>query len=150
MDLHDLINKLDNIDRSVVNEDSMAVDVPQQAPAPVPEPKPSMSVNMNATGAEGMAELLNLISSISAPKATDTEVIALPDEEETEEAYANAPEPEEKDIDYMTNKLAGGMNKPKKTYDIVSKGDNPMQSAEKTEESIRRQLQKTLEEYKEN
>jgi hypothetical protein len=32
---------------------------------------------------------------------------------EKEEAYANEPDEETKSVDYMNNKLAGGMNKPK-------------------------------------
>jgi hypothetical protein len=49
------------------------------------------------------------------------------DEEDKKEAWENEPEPEEKNIDYLVNKLAGGMNKNHGTYPKVSDGDNPMQ-----------------------
>jgi hypothetical protein len=73
---------------------------------------------------------------------------------EKEESFQDAttePDEEYKDVDYMTNKLAGGMNGPKKTYPKVAGGDNPMQ---KTEESadllsqIRAELQARLAEAK--
>jgi hypothetical protein len=46
---------------------------------------------------------------------------------ESREEYANEPDEEYKDIDYITNKVAGGMNKPQGTYPKVAGGDNPMQ-----------------------
>lgn len=51
------------------------------------------------------------------------------DEEQEEGAYdaSTTPDPEYKDSDYMNNKLAGGMNKPKATFPKVAGGDNPMQ-----------------------
>jgi hypothetical protein len=53
------------------------------------------------------------------------------DDEEKEEAFGNAPTgapgPEVKDTDYMTNQLAGGMNKPKQQFKhSYRQGDNPM------------------------
>jgi hypothetical protein len=52
-------------------------------------------------------------------------------EEEKEEAFGNAPTgapgPEVKDTDYMTQQLAGGMNKPKQQFKhSYRQGDNPM------------------------
>jgi hypothetical protein len=63
-------------------------------------------------------------------------------------------EPEEryKSIDYMNNKLAGGMNRPKSTFPKVSDGDNPMQKVKESEDafraSIRADLQRRLNEAK--
>jgi hypothetical protein len=63
-------------------------------------------------------------------------------------------EPEEryKSVDYMNNKLAGGMNKPKSTFPKVSDGDNPMQKVKESEDafraSIRADLQRRLNEAK--
>jgi hypothetical protein len=63
-------------------------------------------------------------------------------------------EPEEryKSVDYMNNKLAGGMNKPKATFPKVSDGDNPMQKVKESEDafraSIRADLQRRLNEAK--
>lgn len=78
-----------------------------------------------------------------------------PDDEEDEkkEAWANEPDEEEKDIDYMVNKLAGGMNKSHATYPKVADGDNPMQKITRMGESdlqsqIRAELRKRLAEAK--
>jgi len=64
--------------------------------------------------------------------------------------YANEPEEEYKDIDYMVNKLAGGMNGPKGTYPKVAGGDNPMQRVESVDlrTSIRNELRSRLAETK--
>ena len=64
--------------------------------------------------------------------------------------YANEPEEEYKDIDYMVNKLAGGMNGPKGTYPKVAGGDNPMQRVEAVDlrTSIRNELRNRLSEVK--
>jgi hypothetical protein len=62
--------------------------------------------------------------------------------------------PKEKfsDIDYMTNKLSGGMNQSQGTYPKVAGGDNPMQKVKESEDafraSIRADLQKRLNEAK--
>jgi hypothetical protein len=52
------------------------------------------------------------------------------EEEEKEEGYANEPDEDYKSVDYMNNQLAGGMNRPKKTFPKVAGGDNPMQQTE--------------------
>ena len=43
------------------------------------------------------------------------------------EEYANEPEEVNFDTEFMIKDLAGGLNRPKKTYPKVSKADNPMQ-----------------------
>jgi hypothetical protein len=51
-------------------------------------------------------------------------------ERHKEESFQDAttePDEQYKDIDFMNNKLAGGMNRPKNTYPRVANGDNPMQ-----------------------
>jgi hypothetical protein len=86
-------------------------------------------------------------------KPYDDHVAKLKNKEKDESFQDATTEPDEqyKDVDYMTNKLAGGMNGPKKTYPKVAGGDNPMQ---KTEEStdlisqIRAELQARLAEAK--
>jgi hypothetical protein len=75
------------------------------------------------------------------------------DEEDKKEAWANEPNEEEKDIDYMVNKLAGGMNKSHATYPKVADGDNPMQKVVQMGEDdlrsqIRAELQRRLAEAK--
>jgi hypothetical protein len=58
-------------------------------------------------------------------------------------------EPEVKDTDYMNNKLAGGMNRPKDTFPKVAGADNPMQRSRiDTRESIRAELLQRLAEAK--
>ena len=137
MDLRDLLHKLNEYDGTeMVNQ---------------PDPKPTMSVNMNAQG-DSIKELLDIIRNF------DTDVQGLDrdndgDHDMTDhemEAYANEPDEDVKDIDYMVNKLAGGMNKPKDTYDVVSKGDNPMQKPKDEDivEQFKSRIAKDLKEYK--
>jgi hypothetical protein len=75
------------------------------------------------------------------------------DEEDKKEAWANEPDEEQKDVDYMVNKLAGGMNKSHGTYPKVADGDNPMQKITRMGEDdlraqIRADLRKRLAEVK--
>jgi hypothetical protein len=75
------------------------------------------------------------------------------DKKDKKEAWANEPDEEEKDVDYMVNKLAGGMNKSHGTYPKVAGGDNPMQKITRMGEDdlraqIRADLQKRLAEAK--
>ena len=68
--------------------------------------------------------------------------------------YANEPDEQYKDIDYMVNKLAGGMNGPKKSFSGKAyRGDNPMaagayESRDALRASIRSELQQRLAEAK--
>jgi len=79
------------------------------------------------------------------------ELKAITQKEPTEE-WANSlgdSKPEIKDVDYMNNKLAGGMNRPKGTHPKVAGGDNPMQKPRMdTRESIRTELLQRLAEAK--
>jgi len=75
------------------------------------------------------------------------------DDKDKKEAWANEPNEEEKDIDYMVNKLAGGMNRSQKTYPKVAGGDNPMQriasmEGDELRAQIRADLQRRLAEAK--
>jgi hypothetical protein len=56
--------------------------------------------------------------------------------------WDNSPDPEYKDSDYMINDLAGGINRPKKSFAPVNGGDNPMKL------SVKETLQKALNETK--
>jgi hypothetical protein len=161
MELQDLLSKLDNIDRTV---DEGGYITP--ATMPQPDPKPSMSVNMNAQG-DSIKDLLKILSDIDSGRESDLPPMHDKDhmivktldrdgdgdhdvDDHEMEAYANEPDEEEQDIDYMVNKLAGGMNRPKKTYDKRSPGDNPMQKVTDDDvvEHIRTQLEQRLAEYK--
>jgi len=80
------------------------------------------------------------------------------DDEEKKEGFGNAvagsPGSDYKDVDYMVNKLAGGMNEPKKSYSGKPyRGDNPMaagayESKDALRASIRSELQQRLAEAK--
>ena len=73
------------------------------------------------------------------------------DKKDKEEAYANEPDEDERDIQYMTKKNSGGMNRMKGTHPKVAGGDNPMQGVKEGEElraSIKEQLLQALEEHK--
>jgi hypothetical protein len=54
--------------------------------------------------------------------------------------------PKEKfsDIDYMTNKLSGGMNQSQGTYPKVAGGDNPMQKVKESDDSYRASIRAEL------
>ena len=71
-------------------------------------------------------------------------------DDEKKNEYANEPEEKYKDIDYMVNKLAGGMNRPKGTYPKVAGADNPMQRVEAVDlrTAIRNELRDRLAEAK--
>jgi hypothetical protein len=66
------------------------------------------------------------------------------DDEEKKEAWANEPNEEKKDIDYMVNKLAGGMNKSHATYPKVADGDNPMQRVREDDSDLKAQIRAEL------
>lgn len=66
------------------------------------------------------------------------------DKSENFKAATTEPNPEYKDIEYMTNKLAGGLNGPKGTYPKVADGDNPMQKIAKEEVDLKSQIKADL------
>jgi hypothetical protein len=61
-----------------------------------------------------------------------------------DEEYANEPDTDIKDVDYMNNKLAGGMNRPKDTFPKVADGDNPMQKKKFESGDLRAQIRAEL------
>ena len=61
-----------------------------------------------------------------------------------DEEYANEPDTDIKDVDYMNNKLAGGMNRPKDTFPKVSDGDNPMKKSRFESGDLRAQIRAEL------
>jgi hypothetical protein len=72
-------------------------------------------------------------------------------EEKKKEEWANEPDVNVKSIDYMNNKLAGGMNRPKDTFPKVSDGDNPMKPVRENDtlrSQIRAELMRRLSEAK--
>lgn len=73
-------------------------------------------------GMDGPGDSNPLHSMKSSPcgEEDEAEYNALIDE------WDNSPDPEYKDDDYMLNDLAGGLNRPKKSYPATQPGDNPM------------------------
>ena len=75
-------------------------------------------------------------------------------DEEFGNSVAGSPGSDYKDVDYMVNKLAGGMNEPKKSFSGKAyRGDNPMaagayESRDALRASIRSELQQRLAEAK--
>lgn len=63
---------------------------------------------------------------------------------EKDEEFANEPDTDIKDVDYMNNKLAGGMNRPKDTFPKVSDGDNPMKKNKFESGDLRSQIRAEL------
>ena len=73
------------------------------------------------------------------------------EEPEKKDEWANEPDEDIKDVDYMVNKLAGGMNRPKGTHPKVAGGDNPMQRVKEGDDlraAIRAELAQRLAEIK--
>lgn len=79
------------------------------------------------------------------PKDDDKE-----DKDDEKKEWANDPDPELKDVDYMVNKLAGGLNRPQKmTPHGYRHGDNPLaMTKEELRQSIKSELASRLEEAK--
>lgn len=90
-------------------------------PCDCAEPEgPVMALPMPRTGPD-MAKIRDIVASADV------------DEKPAEEDYANEPDEEYANVDYMTKDLSGGLNKQKKTYPKVAGGDNPMQATEELE-----------------
>jgi hypothetical protein len=74
---------------------------------------PVMALPMPRTGPD-MAKIRDIVASADA------------DEKPAEEDYANEPDEEYANVDYMTKDLSGGLNKQKKMYAKAQDGDNAM------------------------
>ena len=72
------------------------------------------------------------------------------DKDDEKKEWANDPDPELKDTDYMVNKLAGGFNRPQHmTPHGYKHGDNPLaMTKEELRQSIKSELAQRLEEAK--
>lgn len=138
----------------------------EEAPMPAPVPQPpqgqpvSMNVSLNASGKDHVDDLIALMQNAGlsdagrADSILDVDIdgdnqpdIALQSKEEDadfEEEYANEPDEEYQDTEFMTRDLSGGLNREKKSYPKASGGDNPMA----LEASIKEMLYRALEEKK--
>jgi hypothetical protein len=158
-------NKTSQLNESVVAECGMAGSM---TPPPAP---PSMSINLSAQGLGQIQELLGLMKNAGLEKAAVVSQDMMPvrqdmerlrsivdgpemeadaaysdvitDDEETEESFANEPDEEYQDHEYMIHDLSGGINKPKRMYPAAQRGDNAM-----AVENIKTRLQKALAEKK--
>lgn len=66
------------------------------------------------------------------------------DEDGGFQAATTKPKEKFSDIDYMTNRLSGGMNQSQGTYPKVAGGDNPMQKVKESEDSYRASIRAEL------
>ena len=79
------------------------------------------------------------------------DMMTAPDEEKAAETFANEPEEKVSDVDTLVNVHSGGLNRQKKTYPIVSPGDNPMAAEDKiTEQDLANSLRDQYESFKES
>ena len=116
----------------------------------------SMNISMNGTDAREVAELVGILKNAGMDEPKMMAIKAMPsmnkppmdmppmgmdkegpspcgcsEEDEAEyhalmDEWDNSPDPEYKDDDYMLRDLAGGINKPKKSFPATQLGDNPM------------------------
>lgn len=103
-----------------------------------------------AMGAGGIGQTAGALAGRMAGSAA-SDMMSQESDKETD--YANEPDEEVKDVDYIINKVSGGMNKPHGTYPKVAGGDNPMQKIKSMEgadlrASIRAELLQRLAEAK--
>jgi len=66
------------------------------------------------------------------------------DDKPEKEAWENEPDTDIKSVDYMNNKLAGGMNKPKDTFPKVAGADNPMQRIRENDDDMKTRIKEEL------
>ena len=158
VDLHNVLSRLNSIERISENTVAECGDMPSTPPS-------TINISISASGdnnIKSMLQMLNKLSEIPASdvvttdpvpltvEPTDTgnitpcgmsvsydqDVSKLPVFNGTEVDVAGGfgdtdsePKPDLTGANYMNNTLAGGMNKPKDAYPRVSPGDNPMKYA---------------------
>lgn len=130
MDMKKLLNIVS--DKQQLNEsfDSLeACESPmsiQQAPMAQTPPTPpmSMNVNMNASGADQIKQLMQLISGAQATPAEPPKPVEMPIQISQEE-FANSDESEVMDMDAVM-RAGDDLHKPKRAYKAAQPGDNAM------------------------
>jgi hypothetical protein len=101
------------------------------------------NVNISVTG-NSMADIMRALANIeSTPPTMAMSMDNMEAEEEAFEDWANEPDEEYQDHEYMTKTLSGGLNREKKMYKPAAAGDNPM-----AVESIKDRLYRALNEKK--
>lgn len=178
MDYNKLLQRLAELDQPT-NEACGEMSPP--ATSTPPTAPPSMSVNLNAQGMDNIEQLMKLMTKVNPDMINPSQAspdsaamlklpVGMPGEGdldsdesnlvsdvtgaeiESREDYANEPDEEVKDIDYVLNKVSGGLNRPQGTYPKVAGGDNPMQKprmeGDELRAAIRTELQQRLAEAK--
>ena len=148
--IESLIKLMTKVNPDMINQPAKMMPMPSMTAMPsLTPPGPSISAigdlgNLDA----GPLKMLPDLDMDEPQDDQDDSGIEKDDDKKNE--YANEPEEQYKDIDYMVNKLAGGMNGPKGTYPKVAGGDNPMQRVEAVDlrTSIRNELRDRLAEAK--
>jgi hypothetical protein len=122
--------KTDNDDKPV-DEDTVEECGPMGTPGSQPD-NVSMNVSLNGSGAGGIKDLMAVLRSIENgdndhdhDEKMPLHTISLGDQAENEE-FANQPNAEYQDINYMTKDIAGGLNDQHRQYKKEYPGDNPM------------------------
>jgi hypothetical protein len=116
----------DSDDKSV-DEDTVEECGPMGTPDSQPD-NVSMNVSLNGSGAGGIKDLMAVLRSIENgddDHDMPIQTIKLGDQAENE-AFANEPNAEYQDINYMTKDIAGGLNDQHRQYKKEYPGDNPM------------------------
>lgn len=119
-------------------------------------PLPSMGMEPSIASIKPTLPPLKMLPDLDKEEPKEIDIKLGGDDKEEpkkdkEEEYANEPDVDVKSADYMNNKLAGGMNRPKDTFPKVADGDNPMQKVKEGTElraQIRAELLRRLEEAK--
>ena len=157
-----LIESMDNIEECGMNASADPMIAPQPADEGMPV---SMNISLNASGEKNVSDLINMMKNAGLkdaepvtpammPMRQDMERLnaivgepAEPDmepsvgqeeigiDDEAEEAYDNAPDPEYADHQMMTKDLSGGLNREKKMHKPAAGGDNAMAIEADEEES---------------
>jgi len=127
----DTVEKKSVITESAVNECGM---MPQES---------ASNVNISVTG-NSMADIMRALANIDSGSPTMAmSMDSMEAEEEAFEDWANEPDEEYQDHEYMTKTISGGLNREKKMYKPAAAGDNPMAI-----ESIKDRLYRALNEKK--
>ena len=110
----DTVEKKSVITESAVNECGM---MPQES---------ASNVNISVTG-NSMADIMRALANIESGSPTMAmSMDSMEAEEEAFEDWANEPDEEYQDHEYMTKTISGGLNRAKKMYKPAAAGDNPM------------------------
>jgi len=108
----------------------------------------SMNVSISAWGKQEVEEVLRMLKNAGVSD-TETSMALTTAVRSTEESYANEPDEQYQDTNFMVNKISGGINKNKKMYKPASDGDNPISvdQRESVKERIYRKLKQNYRKY---